>query len=923
MGRATIISGGTDGRYLIEMDYGVAQRDALIAKIDLDLYQLGLRKTWQEDQLEEVELGLVSLQTEQAAFINAYVAASKLIPPNKALTDSIKVQLDAKTAEVTRQQLIVQNARNALHMTTAQIKSAELDKAKLNLAEVTEQRQAWCADLTENATGAVATLEVPGESALILVKPSAPEATITDGRLIAREVQTPAQVFWNAAVLPGWQKFLPTYRWGTITALDQDADKCTVELAEAKSSANQLNVNQAATLQNVPVVYMTCNAAAFEVGDRVVVEFQANDWAQPRVIGFVDYPKACAGGALYCIPADATALYGWSPPVLDGEGQPINGGKGSIAIIGNAAAPEGTVRDGTNRTAGVKADIRSNVLGVRTTRGARADVDGLPASGPTELGNNDDPLSYSSMGRYAYEWISQNGQYVCTAFDTCRVNGADIGSPSPGTPYRVFVPSPGLTGGAPTAFCLAEQYGTQFHLYRRPVAGGPSVAWTWVSTIDIMGVDTTPVLSINELQKIITNDDASILTMWFASGSEGYGCVDLAIPSGSSTFVSASKSFSKNYDTTIIGTPDEGDVIVNPKVDTFTVQISVDYVGNAKSFATLSGTRTHYLDPINPYEPTSIRELVTADFWGQAVTIADYLIESSQTASVTETPIGGGVIERHEQSHFELFATLESRAVYAFGGAGDPILFTFKNYARTQLQEQNYEYKSTWPVYPGEYEGFAEIPEMAYGTAFIHGGSERTLTEWTRPAYRHSWDHGAVSGDGIQNEVYPPETGGENWTFWTTYNNNEWITLPGSPTGGYWVPGIPGIGYGTLSDVQRHFSCLFGPYSAATRFNTGPNYHTPVYDFMNGVNLRCFNGFAIMSLPATVEGDEGFRTSTEPRPIWPVTVYRYPPDSSIAMTTDAWHTWCSQDGALTRFALPLGHNPPLAGRLKYLQLGGR
>ena len=81
--------------------------------------------------------------------------------------------------------------------------------------------------------------------------------------------------------------------------------------------------------------------------------------------------------------------------------------------------------------------------------------------------------------------------------------------------------------------------------------------------------------------------------------------------------------------------------------------------------------------------------------------------------------------------------------------------------------------------------------------------------------------------------------------------------------------------------------------------------------------------FSTVTEPFTVEGDEGFRTSTEPRPIWPVTVYRYPPDSSIAMTTDAWHTWCSQDGALTRFALPLGHNPPLAGRLKYLQLGGR
>ena len=90
----------------------------------------------------------------------------------------------------------------------------------------------------------------------------------------------------------------------------------------------------------------------------------------------------------------------------------------------------------------MKADIRSTGLGARTTRGARADVASLPATGPTELGNNDDPMSYSSIGRYAYEWISRNGQYVCTAFDTCRVNGADIGKPSPGTPYRVLCRRP-------------------------------------------------------------------------------------------------------------------------------------------------------------------------------------------------------------------------------------------------------------------------------------------------------------------------------------------------------------------------------------------------------------------------------------------------------------------------------------------------
>ena len=916
MGRATIVSGGPTGRYTIALDYGTAERDARVAKFDAKIAEMEDRAIWQQGQVDGFQGGLDSLRPEFDLLVTEYVALTKAAPRDNVAIDAKRKQIDAKTTEIVKQQQWLASAEAALAMTKTAIKSAQLERGALLSAEVSETRQAWCADLTETATGTVATLEVPGESALILIQPGAPEPAATHGALVAREVQTPEQVFWNAAVLPGWQKFRPGYRWGTLTAINTEADTCTLTLATAQSSAQRLDVNQATTLANVPVVYMSCNAAAFEVGDRVIVEFQSNDWKQPRVIGFVDYPKACAGGALYCIPADNSALYGWSPPVADGEGNPINDGKGSIAIIGNVSAPAGPLRDGTNRTAGVKADIRSTGLGTRTTRGARADVASLPATGPTELGNNDDPMSYSSIGRYAYEWISRNGQYVCTAFDTCRVNGADIGKPSPGTPYRVFVPSPGLTDGTPTAFCLTEQFGTQFHLYRRPVAGGPAVAWTWVSTIDITSVDTTPGLSINELQKIITNDDASIVTLWFAAGTDGYGCLDVLIPNGSITFIPAVKSFSKNYDTTDSGST------VDPKTDTFNSQISVDYVGNAKAFATLEGTRTHHLITGDVSEAT-IREVITADFWGQRVTVADYTMEASGWDTVTETDIGGGVIERHERSHEEIFVTLESRSIYFYGGAGDPVIFTFKHYPRTQIREQNYEYKSTWSVYPGEYEGFAEIPSITYGTGFVHGDVEHTLTEWIRPAYRHSWDHGAVDGDGIQNEVYPPETGGANWKFWVTYNHGEWVRGPWNTTGGYWTPGVPGLGYGTISDVQRHFACLFGPYSTATRFNLGSGYHTTAYDFRTGLNLRCFNGFSIMSLPATVEGNEGFRSTSVPRPIWPPTVYPYPPDSSIAMTTDAWHTWCSQPGALDRFALPLGHNPPLPGRLKYLQLGGR
>jgi hypothetical protein len=158
-----------------------------------------------------------------------------------------------------------------------------------------ETRSAWCADRTEGVPAGtlVATAEIPGESALVVICPGCRGWTPADGVLTAREVMSPAQAFLNAAILPGWQKFKPTYRWGTATAIDYAANTMSVALAEARSSAQALNVNQASSLSGVPVQYLTCNASAFEVGDRVVVEFQNQQWSQPRVIGFLDNPKPC------------------------------------------------------------------------------------------------------------------------------------------------------------------------------------------------------------------------------------------------------------------------------------------------------------------------------------------------------------------------------------------------------------------------------------------------------------------------------------------------------------------------------------------------------------------------------------------------------------------------------------------------------
>jgi hypothetical protein len=127
--------------------------------------------------------------------------------------------------------------------------------------------------------------------------------------LTAREVQSPEQAFWNAAVLPGWQKWKPTYRLGTITALDVEADTASVTLDAATSSAQGLNVNQATSLTAVPVEYMTCNASAFEIGDACLVQFVGQDQAAPKVVGFKDHPKSCQNVRVITAPFQSVQVY--------------------------------------------------------------------------------------------------------------------------------------------------------------------------------------------------------------------------------------------------------------------------------------------------------------------------------------------------------------------------------------------------------------------------------------------------------------------------------------------------------------------------------------------------------------------------------------------------------------------------------------
>ena len=287
MGKGRIISHEGDGQYLIEILHDRTAIDAELTQIDANILE------WTA-QLSELQSALADAKNEFDA------AQSALNSAINALVEDGGESRD-KVTEATRAALAAASKMHAASLLVSEMRArilqAQSRKTELEDLPDAPTVTAWCADQSLELTGEVATAEVPGEPVTILVRPgfddSAEWQAARDGQLAQRAGMQPHQAFWNAAVLPGWQKWKPTYRLGVLT--DIDGDTATVLLDEETSSANGLSIDPPGgrTLVDVPIQYMDCDAVAFEVGDRVLVQFIDQDLATPRVIGFETDPRPC------------------------------------------------------------------------------------------------------------------------------------------------------------------------------------------------------------------------------------------------------------------------------------------------------------------------------------------------------------------------------------------------------------------------------------------------------------------------------------------------------------------------------------------------------------------------------------------------------------------------------------------------------
>lgn len=141
-----------------------------------------------------------------------------------------------------------------------QIKSLEKQVEYLtNIFPPDPVAYAHCIDGEKELTGDVGLIEIPGElesvSKINVVAGYAGGAAWNierDGQLWPPVAMGPWSTFLNKCMLPGWQKFLPLYRYGTIVAdsIDFDNSTCDVCLDPEYSSQMNLPVNQQSGFQD-------------------------------------------------------------------------------------------------------------------------------------------------------------------------------------------------------------------------------------------------------------------------------------------------------------------------------------------------------------------------------------------------------------------------------------------------------------------------------------------------------------------------------------------------------------------------------------------------------------------------------------------------------------------------------------------------
>lgn len=317
MGKAIIVSHAGKGQYVVDVVYDAEYIQKIIDKLEEDYAHLKFN-----DLLKAIDE-----RDSQQAIVNEAVAAfnAAVADYNDDPTEENRKNVENLTIETLRKSEAY--IQSKLQVSLVESRMDSLYKRILllyNYRKESKRNILWCVDLadgkrdrkllwpgTEVGVAEISGQEEIGQNLVASYEPGNPAYdSARDGRLMNVAGLTHFELFYNTAIMPGWQTWRHRYRSGEIIDGDM-TNGWTVRLDNTKTKVflpegGEIEVNNIAAgfaseqreLIGVHAVYMNCDDEAFGVGDKVVIDLTISGPAtgyvtSATIIGFVEKPKAC------------------------------------------------------------------------------------------------------------------------------------------------------------------------------------------------------------------------------------------------------------------------------------------------------------------------------------------------------------------------------------------------------------------------------------------------------------------------------------------------------------------------------------------------------------------------------------------------------------------------------------------------------
>lgn len=308
MGRAVILENLGEGKYRVEYRLNSELIEQRLEDIARALVRNSQAQAAQQVALLQAGSALGALDDQLRGLLS-----SEFTEAQKAdLSRSIVAAQQAKRIEILGIQTEIENLRG--EQLALESRQTDLERAKAKTRRI---RELWSADYSPNLEAGpveIGTIEVPGEPRETLLYPLnntvRPWDIQTEGDLTPVIAQSPMAWLYNTCVFPGWQKYMPTYRFARVLEI-LSGTTMAIELIEPLRSSMD---NQSIMPTNwdrsqprygeVTTRYLDCHAEAFTVGDEVVVQYEGQIADKPLVIGFRSHPQPCAAISFYTADGD-------------------------------------------------------------------------------------------------------------------------------------------------------------------------------------------------------------------------------------------------------------------------------------------------------------------------------------------------------------------------------------------------------------------------------------------------------------------------------------------------------------------------------------------------------------------------------------------------------------------------------------------